>query len=193
MEGKINFACLDDNSKELDYGTIDRDIEAAFYSSKLVIDFSKDDSPTIEQQTYRSPTKRIEFETSRQIPPQEPSRTSVYDGQNTEPEFRTRTTRFNQIIKCSPDKRSNDEDEKEEVKQKRKQLLILYLIGLILVIIGIALIIVGAVSNHTRLADNDATSAQSLNFSTQGIVNGRISNLLLTEINLTLFIDLENA
>ena len=182
MEGKINFACLDDDSKELDYGTIDRDIEASFYSSKLVIDFSKDDSPTIEQQTYRSPTKRIEFETSRQIQPQEQPRSSLYDGQNTEPEFRTRTTRFNQIIKYSPDKRSNDEDEREGVKQNRKQLLILYLIGLILVIIGIALIIVGAVSNHTRLADNDTTSAQSLYFSTQGIVNGRISNLGLIEI-----------
>ena len=48
MEGKINFACLDDNSKELDYGTIDGDIEASFYSSKLVIDFSKEDSPSIE-------------------------------------------------------------------------------------------------------------------------------------------------
>ena len=118
MEGKINFACLDDNSKELDYGTIDGDIEASFYSSKLVIDFSKDDSPSIEQRTYRSSTNRIEFETSRQIQPQEQSSSSQYDEQNTEPEFRTRTTRFNQIIKYSPDKKSNDEDQKEEVKQE---------------------------------------------------------------------------
>ena len=182
MEGKINFACLDDNSKELDYGAIDRDIEASFYSSKLVIDFSKDDSPTIEQRTYRSPTNRIEFETSRQIQPQEQFRSSLYDGQNTEPEFRTRTTRFNQTIKYSPDKRSNDEGEKEEVKQSRKQLLILYLVGLILVIIGIALIIDGAVSNHTRLAANDVTAAQSLFFSTQRIVNGKIYYIVLIEI-----------
>ena len=181
MEGKINFACLNDDSKELDYGTIDRDIEAAFYSSKLVIDFSKDDSPSIEQQTYRSPTKRIEFETSRQIQPQEPSRSSQYDRQNTEPEFRTRTTRFNQIIKYSPDKRSSGEDSKEEVKQQRKQLLVLYLIGLILVIIGITLIVVGAISNHMRLVDNDITSAQSLNFSTLESVNGKISCLIPTK------------
>ena len=163
MEGISNFACLDDNNKELDYGTIDRDFDNSFYSSKLVIDFSKEDSPNIEQLTYKSPTKRIEFETSRGYRPETISTPSNYNVKNDVPEFPTRTTRFGQRIRNSCINRKEAEIEKTKTKQKRKQLFILYCIGSVLVAIGITLIVVGAVSNLKRRSDNDDTLRSSPN------------------------------
>ena len=158
MDGHTNFAYIDDNDKELDDGTIDRDIEPSFYSSKLVIDFSKEDSPQIEQRTYKSPTKRIEFETSRSRHSDDFGTPSRDSWKNEEPEFRTRKTRFNQTIRYSPNMNNNENVATVEEKQHKKKLIILYCIGLILVTIGIALIIVGSISNHKETSDNDSIS-----------------------------------
>ena len=159
MDGHTNFAYIDDNDKELDDGTIDRDIEPSFYSSKLVIDFSKEDSPQIAQRTYKSPTKRIEFETSRSRHSDDFRTPSSDSWKNEEPEFRTRKTRFNQTIRCSPNMNNSQNMAAEEEKQHKKKLIILYCIGLILVTIGIALIIVGSISNHKETSDNDSISS----------------------------------
>ena len=173
MEGITNLACLDDNDKILDYGTIDRDFEDAFYSSKLVIDFSKEDSPNIEQRTCKSPTKRIEFETSRGQRPEAISTRPKYTEPNDAPEFQTRTTRFGQSIRYSPNKRKEAEIEETKMKQKRRQLFILYCIGSVLVAIGITLIAVGAVSNHKRLSGTDGISTSSPIAPTFTLVSGK--------------------
>ena len=157
MDGHTNFAYIDDD-KELDNGIVDRDIEPTFYSSKLVIDFSKEDSPQIEQRTYKSPTKRIEFETSRSRHSDDIGTPSIDSWKNEEPEFQTRKTRFNQTIRCSPNMNSSQNDATEEKKQHKKKLIILYCIGLILVTIGIVLIIVGSISTHKETSDSDSTS-----------------------------------
>ena len=158
MDGHTNFAYIDDNDKELDDGTIDRDIEPSFYSSKLVIDFSKEDSPQIEQRTYKSPTKRIEFETSRSRNSSDFGTPSRDSWKNEEPEFRTRKTRFNKTIRYSPNMNNSQNVVAVEEKPHKKKLIILYCIGIILVIIGIALIIVGSISNHKETSDTYSTS-----------------------------------
>ena len=158
MDGHTNFAYIDENDKELDNGIVDRDIEPTFYSSKLVIEFSKEDSPQIEQRTYKSPTKRIEFETSRSRHSDDIGTPSIDSWKNEEPEFRTRKTRFNQTIRCSPNMNSSQNEATVEKKQHKKKLIILYCIGLILVTIGIVLIIVGAISTHKETSDSDSTS-----------------------------------
>ena len=119
MDGHTNFAYIDENDKELDYGTIDRDIEPAFYSSKLVIDFSKEDSPQIEQRTYKSPTKRIEFETSRSAHSDDFGAPSRGSWQNEEPEFQTRKTRFNQTIRHSPNMNNSQNEARNSVAEFR--------------------------------------------------------------------------
>ena len=114
MEGQTNWTCTNDIGETLDYGTFDTEIDGAFYSSKLEIDFSRenqtDDNEDNERhRTYKSQiTRRVEFET-------------VYNS-NANEEIRVST---------------NDEVDGpiEGDKQKRKRLYILYGIGFLLVVL----------------------------------------------------------
>ena len=190
MDGHTNFAYIDENDKELDNGIVDRDIEPTFYSSKLVIEFSKEDSPQIEQRTYKSPTKRIEFETSRSRHSDDIGTPSIDSWKNEEPEFRTRKTRFNQTIRCSPNMNSSQNEATVEKKQHKKKLIILYCIGLILVTIGIVLIIVGSISTHKETSDSDSTSLLVTNTNTLEIDTQQSTKLEI--IRSTNFHEMEN-
>jgi hypothetical protein len=126
MEGQTNWTCTNDNGESLDYGTFDTDIDGAFYSSKLEIDFSResqtDDTKDQEgHRTYKSQvTRRVEFETAYNT------------NANKEVHFPT----YDEV------------DGPTAVdKQKRKSLYVLYFIGFLLVVVGISLIVVGLTSN----------------------------------------------
>ena len=127
MEGQTNWAYVNDNGETIEYGTIDNVIDNAFYRSKLVIEFSRENSPECNEQntTVTSVTKRIELETSR-------------------------CDKAEKRVTFS----SNDDQQHEETKrlnQKRIMIYCLYCIGLVIIAIGIFLVIVGSIKNLTGM------------------------------------------
>ena len=118
MEGETNWAYMYDDGETLEAGHID----SGFYRSSLVIDFSREylPEPNDGNISYITPTKRVAFETARQIHPKKLSFHIDYE------------------------KDIEVEDEKRNVESKaKKRLYILYCIGVVLITIGRGLIIFG--------------------------------------------------
>ena len=127
MEGKTNWAYINDNDETLETGSI----ENGFYRSKLVIDFSREDLPdcTEENESYVSPTKRIEIETAHKK--------------------NSKKVRFS----------TNDvqhEGTNSSIKVKCSKLFFLYCIGFVLIAIGLSLITIGIIySPKNELGKNN--------------------------------------
>ena len=124
MEGQINKAYVSDYGEGLEYASLDDTVDMEFYTSQLVIDFSKENISDDGNDNHRPKqiTKRVEFMTAQKSPDS-----------------------FSQ---------NSSNEERNEINQhyiinKRNQfcLICLYGFGLLVISIGIILLVAGSINN----------------------------------------------
>ena len=124
MEGRINKAYVSENGEELDYTYLDDTVDMEFYRSKLVIDFSKENSYDERYDSHRPKqiTKKVEFETSHKSP-------NIFFQNSTEEE------------------RNSNNPLHIITKRNQYCLICLYCFGLLVISIGIILLVAGSINN----------------------------------------------
>ena len=124
MDGQINPAYVSDHGEGLDYGSLDDTLDIEFYRSKLVIDFSKENSYDERQDSHmpKQITKKVEFETSHKSP--------------------------NIFLQNSADEERNANNPLHIITKRNQYCLIcLYGVGLLVISIGIILLVAGSINN----------------------------------------------
>ena len=124
MDGQINNAYVSDHGEGLDYGSLDDTLDIQFYRSKLVIDFSKENTYDERHDSHgpKRITKKVEFETSHKPP--------------------------NIFFQNSTDEERNANNPLHIITKRNQYCLIcLYGFGLLVISIGIILLVAGSINN----------------------------------------------